>query len=798
MALEGFEDRGISELSVIDRNLLQRDQDFFADISGLFLFAIDPDGRQITDISGRDMRDTNRIAELLNEGQIEDIFNRVMKTRLEEQVVENTEYSNLKIAAVAIKAHNNPILCFIVCAVYYEPDGENAVFNIRSIVDESTFFGGIDFLREIYDRIYESTLLVENEKAITERAELSEKAIKDQKKQSEAMSAVVALLDSDESFDDICMEIAGTAGRCAGLSHTLILAPDTEKGTVEVRGKYLAENADPVIERADRAEFLKYAALVGSKPMVVSSRTDIDYDFRLWLGSLGIIGFVSLPVFSARQSGKVSLYIIFADNDPTKIWQREEIRFFGDVTKVLQSIYYRRITKDSLTSSVISLKVILNNVGSYICVKDRQSGEFIFINKRMEEEFEQELKDGTLNRLLASDDDRNDLHTEIEYEKAGRHFDYHRNVIKWVDGRYAVLYSLFDITERKRADRGQALTEKAAAEFAEEASAEPGTDAEKAALLIQEPEKESVREAVKEPEKESVREAVKEPEKESAGEAERAAVKESPKEAYVKDFKDISVEPGVLTEFPLYYQPVIDISKKNKCTGAEALLRWSSKALGFMQAEQFVPNARQSGIIVPIGNHLLKELCSVLKSWNESGHPYFKAYVNIAPEQLLQDNFPFVLSDIITETGVNPRNLVLEFSDVFDMTLLPGLKRALREVKLLGCQVALDDFGTGSFSFNHIKELPLSLVKIGQKFVKNIDSDPYVKSFIRTAGEFLEPLKIKLCVEGIETEEEYLAVSGLKVRNVQGFYFDEPMTREAFENKYLNREEQNEGVNKRF
>ena len=125
---------------ILDRNLLQRDQDYFADVSGLFLFAIDREGRQITDISGRDMRETNRVAELLNEDQIEDLYKRVMQTRLEEQIVENTEFSNMKIAAVAIKSGKEAVRCFIVCAIYYDPDGEDAVFNIRSVVDENIFF----------------------------------------------------------------------------------------------------------------------------------------------------------------------------------------------------------------------------------------------------------------------------------------------------------------------------------------------------------------------------------------------------------------------------------------------------------------------------------------------------------------------------------------------------------------------------------------------------------------------------------------------------------------------------------
>ena len=733
MGTEGLsEDQEMSELSIIDRNLLQRDQDYFADVSGLFLFAIDSTGRQITDISGRDMRDTNRIAGLVNEEQIEDLFKRVMHTKLEEQVIENTEFSNMKIAAVAIKSNNHPVLCFIVCAVYYEPDGENAVFNIRSVVDENVFYGGLDFLREIYNRIYDSSLLLENEKANTERLRSNEKALEAALRQSESMTRIVELLDSDERFEDICEEITAVSGRCAGISHTYILAPDFEAGTVETRGRYRAENADPVVEKVNRAELLKYAASIGGKPMVVSSRTEIDYDFRLWLGGLGIISFVVLPIFSGRQPRKISLYIVFADNDPTKLWSREDIKFFGDVAKVLQSIYDKRISKESLTSSYVSLKVILNNVGSYICVRDKLSGQLIFVNKKLEEDFSSEIGDGSINTLLPFESDGNDLRTELAYKD--RLYELSRNVIKWIDGRYAVLYSF---TEKiRKVENVPALEDKALPEV--QALEAAGTEAVKPVLTN-----------------------------------------------VIKDFRNISVEPKVLEEFLVYYQPIIDIMRNNKCIGAEALMRWSSKSLGFMQPGMFLPNARQSGIIVPIGNYMLKSTCRSLKKWNESGHPYFKAHVNFAPEQLLQENFIETLTQAINETGVNPRNLVLEFSDSFGLEYLEDLKRVLAEVKILGCQIALDDFGTGSFSFNQIKELPLGLVKIGQDFVKNLTKDLYVQSFIRTTGEFLDTLKIKLCVEGIESRDALNFVSNMKVRNVQGFCFDAPMSEAEFEGKYL-------------
>ncbi len=909
MENKGIEGQGMNELTGIDRDLLQRDQDYFADISGLFLFAIDSNGKQITDISGRDMRETNRIAGLLNENQIEDLYNRVMQTKLEEQIVENTEFSNMKLAAVAIKSRNKPILCFIVCAVYYEPDGENAVFNIRSVVDQNIFFGGLDFLREIYNRIYDNSFILENAKLESEKLRETEKALSEAGGRIDAMTRIVGLLESDESFEDICDELAGTAGRSMKISHAYVLAPDWEGGRVEVRGKYRSESADPVIERTDRLTLLKYASIIGSKPMVVSPRTEIDYDFRLWLGSLGIISFMVLPVFSGRQARKASLYIVFADNDPVRQWEKEDIKFFGDVGRILQNIYEKRTLKESFTSSNISMKVILNNVGSCILVKDKASGEVIFINKKMEEDFSEEIKNGSLDSLIFVDDDRNDLLTEVYDEAKDRTFEMHRNVIKWVDSRYAVLYSLFDITEKKRgeaarapfkADRAEAEPKSKEEPFIQEVFLKPEEPEEEESLKeaplnafsrpdIQEetiePEENSAEEAVieepgqeetqkeepvnapsmwdtrelfpkqEEPEEEEplkeepvnapsmwdtqelfpkqlepeeeeplkeepldalsrtdIQEGTIESEEEPAEEKpeEKSAeevLREEPLHAPLKrDIEEKHTEPEgeavktrpqgdamlspalddkIREEFILYYQPVVDIRKNNKCMGAEALLRWNSKSFGLLEPVRFLPNARETGIIVPIGRHVLRQACRAMKKWNESGHPYFKVFVNFSQEELLEEGFSENLSVTIKETGANPKNLVIEVPDSFDPVHIPKLGRILSAVKTLGCQISLDDFGTGNFSFANVKELPLNYVKIGENFAGSLSEDPFAKQFVGVAGEFFAGQKIKLCVEGIENEEQLLTVSEMKVRDVQGFFFGRPVPASEFENRYL-------------
>ncbi len=113
------------------------------------------------------------------------------------------------------------------------------------------------------------------------------------------------------------------------------------------------------------------------------------------------------------------------------------------------------------------------------------------------------------------------------------------------------------------------------------------------------------------------------------------------------------------------------------------------------------------------------------------------------------------------------------------------MKDIMSSIRKLGVRIALDDFGTGYSTLNHIREIPLDVIKVDQSFVKELVEDDYSKSFIKMVAELAGAIGVSICVEGIETMEQYKVLEGMKVRLVQGFYFDRPMTRDAFEAKYL-------------
>lgn len=239
-------------------------------------------------------------------------------------------------------------------------------------------------------------------------------------------------------------------------------------------------------------------------------------------------------------------------------------------------------------------------------------------------------------------------------------------------------------------------------------------------------------------------------------------------------------------EFQIYYQPIVDIQKENTpCVGAEALIRWNSEALGFISPEDFIPLAEYLGLINPIGNHILKQACITCREWNENGHPEFKVNVNLSVIQLLQNNIVEIVEDTLKETGLNPRNLTLEVTESLAINDMERMKGIMRRIRALGVRIALDDFGTGYSSLNHIREIPLDVIKVDQSFVRDLVEDEYSQSFVKMVAELASTLGVSICVEGIEKYEQYKVLENMKVRLVQGFYFDRPMPKEDFVNKYV-------------
>ena len=251
-----------------------------------------------------------------------------------------------------------------------------------------------------------------------------------------------------------------------------------------------------------------------------------------------------------------------------------------------------------------------------------------------------------------------------------------------------------------------------------------------------------------------------------------------------KNMRDATV--NACSEFAVFFQPIMDVQKEGSpCVGAEALVRWNSAALGFISPADFIPLAEYLGLITPIGTYVLREACYACRRWNKNGHPEYKVNVNLSVVQLLQNDIVDVIKRALTDSGLAPENLTLEVTESLAINDMERMQKILNAIRALGVRIALDDFGTGYSSLKHIREIPLDVIKVDQIFVKDLTKDEYSQSFIKMVAELAAAIDVNVCVEGIETREQFEVLEGMKVQMVQGYFFDKPLPQEAFEEKYV-------------
>lgn len=239
-------------------------------------------------------------------------------------------------------------------------------------------------------------------------------------------------------------------------------------------------------------------------------------------------------------------------------------------------------------------------------------------------------------------------------------------------------------------------------------------------------------------------------------------------------------------EFEVYYQPIVQMEgEKSRCCGAEALVRWNSAELGHIMPGDFIPLAEYLGLINPIGEHVLSEAVKHCKFWNDSGYPDYKVDVNISVVQLLQPDFVTKVKAILDRNHINPKNVVLEVTESLAINDMERMKKVLMNLQALGVGIALDDFGVGYSSLNHIRQLPVNIIKVDRCFVENLAEDEFAKVFVKMVSELAETMGIRVCVEGIEQKEQFEILSGMHIDMVQGYYFGKPMKAKEFEKNFF-------------
>ena len=232
-------------------------------------------------------------------------------------------------------------------------------------------------------------------------------------------------------------------------------------------------------------------------------------------------------------------------------------------------------------------------------------------------------------------------------------------------------------------------------------------------------------------------------------------------------------------EFQVYYQPKVELVPR--CiTSMEALVRWQRYDEGLVPPDEFIPLAESTGLIVPIGEWVLKEACRQTKVWWDAGFTGLRVAVNLSVRQLQEADLLRRVKAVLAETGLPVEGLALEITESAVMADAEAADKVLRELHAMGIRISLDDFGTGYSSLSYLRRLPIDLVKIDKSFVDDIPYDPEASAVVVSIISMAHALNLRVIAEGVETEEQVDFLAAKKCDLIQGYYFSRPLPAEEF------------------
>ena len=875
------------QLSTMEFKQWKALQLMFGDVANVYISCLDSQGREIMEPSG-DKEELEKLRNYLDAEQNNALLYRALTSQVEDQIIEDTIYPNIKLAVISIRMEEEVVLSWFVVGILSDCDKKGytmePVEGFSRVTTEKKFLEALDIIRVFsITCLGRSQTQVKNEIA-NKKAGDNERELSETIRRLETNARILSSLDSEEPLEVILQDMMENLAEYLGVSGAQIykMRPDNE--LMEVVVEWTKPGFPNLYDKT--LSIPKHKFLDEKEPFIISYNTFSHPKIEEQMKENKIKALMSFPICI---NGKVAMYICFTETQKDRIWELDEIRYMKNAVKIVEGVITKRIQKNSLTSSYASLESVLEHIGCGIYVRRIEDNKPLFVNRCFKDIFSDEIEHFKIDTIL---DKMLYLGNNSGYCEWGQHarsswYDIKYAPINWVDGRQVMMFATFDTTEKKKYQQKielQASTdfltglynrmscERDIAKYIDEAN-NNGTfgsiiyidlddfklindglghqygDAllrniahslrqirgienncyrvggdEFVIIIAPEvfPEEERIisdinavfdrawflKDAdyycrmsmgrVRFPEEaQDVQELIKIADvamyaKKRDGKK-RSAEYEEKFSTGVASNRRLDMEKNMrqatednYQEFVVYYQPLTDISLPGApCCGAEALIRWNSEQLGFISPCEFIPLAEYLGLINPIGNHVLETACRDCKKWNDNGHPNYKVNVNLSVVQLLQPDIVDIVEKTLKSTGINPHNLTLEVTEGLAIHDLERMKKILGDIKKLGVRIALDDFGTGYSSLNHIREIPFDVIKVDQSFVRDLDKDAYSQSFIKMVSELAETIGVNICVEGIETEEQYQILQGMKVRLVQGYYFDKPMPKNDFEKKYV-------------
>jgi EAL domain-containing protein (putative c-di-GMP-specific phosphodiesterase class I) len=219
-------------------------------------------------------------------------------------------------------------------------------------------------------------------------------------------------------------------------------------------------------------------------------------------------------------------------------------------------------------------------------------------------------------------------------------------------------------------------------------------------------------------------------------------------------------------EFELYYQPLVDL-QSNEVNGFEALLRWNHPKRGLVSPADFIPIAEETGLIIPLGEWVLKSACYEAVDWPD----HLKVAVNLSPAQLNNRNLLNVVTAALAETGMPARKLQLEITETVLLQNTFATLATLHELRKLGVQIALDDFGTGYSSLSYLRSFPFDKIKIDRSFIDDLSNGAEPLAIVHAVASLAKSLRMISTAEGVETRQQLEKLQAVGCNEMQGYFF---------------------------
>lgn len=868
---------------LIDSAMLQQLQDQFCRANNLYLVCLGREEGVITKAYGS-REELSFLHSLVDKQAYMSLIMRAEHDWIETMLEQQVGQACIKMCSIATRLEEKVEVIWVVIGILRDavPEGVELPEYMMTTTEKS-FYASTEFLASLSAQLFEVKINQLIAQDAMKKSLESENEMKHQLHRSQAMTEVVRMLESDEGFSELTVDILRETCESLDLSGGFLIRENVDHKTTDMICEYVKNKEDSLISGFQKKEKVQLPFFNG-KPYMISSDSMMPEAFERFFRENDLSAAVFQPL---EVSDHLLMYVGFFEKEAFRVWESDDIKFISGVKRVIQSILLKRIAKNSLASSYASLEAILENAGCGIYVVDYHTRSILYTNQKLKDLFSRTIKAGKLEEIVFAEEEEKKTHyyDEVYFVEEERWLDVHKTEIDWVDGRKVGLCTLYDITDKKLYQKkienqanndfltglyNRMRCEKDLGRYIAKAQA---VNCEGALLYIDLDDFKHINDGLGHQYGDVLLKAISHsfqriegienscyrmggdefiviiseavyPQMErilrdidsifskpwflkgedyyctmsmgiacfpsdgnSVDDLIRKAdmalmtAKRRGKNCveYYNDkdqastYRRLDMEKNMRTaamnackEFEVYYQPIVNAQEDGTpCCGAEALIRWNSSVLGFVSPEDFIPLAEYLGLINPIGEFVLQEAAKRCKYWNDMGHPNYKVNVNLSVVQLLQNDIIKKIKKVIDDTRINPRNLTLEVTESLAINDMEHMKRILSEIKALGVKVALDDFGTGYSSLNHIREMPIDVIKIDRCFIEHLGEDDFSDAFVKMVNELANTIGVKVCVEGVETKKQLDVACDMKVCMIQGYYFGKPMKIEDFEKKYL-------------